>query len=90
MSQTRERILDAFVDQLVEEGLASVTLERVAQRAGVSKGGLLYHFGNKPALVEGLAERLRALTDANLRAADSAGVVRVFLETSGTPPVAAS
>ncbi|GAA1672352.1 TetR/AcrR family transcriptional regulator [Fodinicola feengrottensis] len=82
MPGTRDRILDAFVDQLIEHGIATVTIEKVAERAGVSKGGLLYHFPAKPALVEGLADRLRAFTDANLARADKHGVVRTFLETS--------
>lgn len=82
MEKTRDRILDAFIDQLIQDGIASVTLDKVAERAGVSKGGLLYHFPAKSALAEGLAERLRAFTDANLARADTEGVVRTFLETS--------
>jgi len=36
----------------------------VAAAAGVSKGGLLYHFRSKEAMVEALCERLAALTAA--------------------------
>jgi AcrR family transcriptional regulator len=78
----RDRVLDATKAILVEQGAAHLTLERVAARAGVSKGGLLYHFPSKAALVDGLAERLRAFTDANLARAERDGVVRTFLETS--------
>ena len=38
----------------MEQGAARMTLEAVAKEAGVSKGGLLYHFPSKDALVEGL------------------------------------
>lgn len=79
---TRETLLDAFRDQVCEAGVASATLEAVAARAGLSKGGLLYHFASKAALVDGLAERLRTLTQANLDRADQDGVARTFLETS--------
>ncbi|MFL1379120.1 TetR/AcrR family transcriptional regulator, partial [Nocardiopsis protaetiae] len=43
-SNTRDRILDALQEILVQEGYSSVTLEAVARAASVSKGGLLYHF----------------------------------------------
>ena len=36
----------------------SLVLDAVAADAGISKGGLLYHFASKNALVAGLCERL--------------------------------
>ncbi len=35
-----------------------MTLEAVAKEAGVSKGGLLYHFPSKEALIQGMVERM--------------------------------
>ena len=44
--------------QIVQcKGVAKLTLEAVAKEAGVSKGGLLYHFSNKEALIEGMIVR---------------------------------
>lgn len=74
--------MDAARRILVEQGAGHFTLDAVAELAGVSKGGLLYHFPSKAALVEGLAERLRASTEANLERSTEDGVVRTFLETS--------
>ncbi|QKY70229.1 TetR/AcrR family transcriptional regulator [Lentibacillus sp. CBA3610] len=34
-------------------GVSHLTLDNVAKEAGISKGGLLYHFPNKNALIEG-------------------------------------
>jgi AcrR family transcriptional regulator len=57
----RERILDAAERLALREGVATLTLDRVAAEAAVSKGGLLYHFTSKEALIEGMVERqLRA------------------------------
>jgi AcrR family transcriptional regulator len=81
-ARTRARLLGAAKAILVEQGAAHFTLEAVADAAGVSKGGLLYHFPSKAALIEGLAERLVEFTEANLVRARREGVVRVFLETS--------
>ncbi|MFI2101924.1 TetR/AcrR family transcriptional regulator [Isoptericola sp. NPDC019693] len=58
----RAKVLHAFAELLVESGERAATIEAVADRAGVSKGGLLYHFPSKDALVDGLLDRLGELT----------------------------
>lgn len=49
--RTFERLLDAAVALLEEEGLAGVTIPRVAARAGVSTGSIYRRFDDKEALV---------------------------------------
>jgi AcrR family transcriptional regulator len=80
----RAKVLHAFAALLVENGERAATIEAVAERAGVSKGGLLYHFGSRDALVDGLMEHLRELTDADVEAmrAAPAGAVDYLLRTS--------
>lgn len=51
----RHELLIAFCDLLLTEGDRAATLDAVAKRAGVSKGGLLYHFPSQLALRQGLA-----------------------------------
>lgn len=53
----RGRILDAAEQLVTKEGASNLTLEAVAQAAGVSKGGLLYHYPNKDALLAAMIER---------------------------------
>src|SRR3954471_11173426 len=55
---TRERILDAAAELVSEVGSGRLTLDAVAERAGLSKGGLLYNFPTKEALLQGMVERL--------------------------------
>ncbi|WP_141923712.1 TetR/AcrR family transcriptional regulator [Haloactinospora alba] len=83
-SPTRDRILDALQDILIEEGNSGVTLESVAAAAGVSKGGLLYHFPSKSDMLTGLVRRLAERAEDEFRAAAEGeeGVVRAFLRTS--------
>ena len=57
VSPVRERILVAAEKVVAEIGAARMTLDGVAQAAGVSKGGLLYHFPSKEALFGALAKR---------------------------------
>ncbi|WP_242885088.1 TetR/AcrR family transcriptional regulator [Actinomadura litoris] len=54
---TREALLDAAESVLFEHGSQALTLAAVADRAGVSKGGLLYHFPTKDALVAAMVAR---------------------------------
>ena len=53
----RDSILDATERVIVGQGLARTTLEAIALEAGISKGGLLYHFPNKKELLLELIER---------------------------------
>ncbi|MFF1572365.1 TetR/AcrR family transcriptional regulator [Leifsonia sp. NPDC058292] len=80
----RDRVLDAFEQLLTEQSERAATLDAVAARAGVSKGGLLYHFASKDALVEGLVGRLQALVDEDLDRMRTApaGPVDYFVRSS--------
>lgn len=81
---TREEILHAYAEILTQEGPRAATLEAIAARSKVSKGGLLYHFSSKQALAEGLLSRLAELgaqdLDAMREAAD--GPAAYYLRTS--------
>ena len=80
----RDRVLDAYTAHVVTSGPEAVTLEAVARGAGVSKGGLLYHFPSKDALLDGLLGHARALHDADVASARASaeGVARYYLRTS--------
>ncbi|GGM62632.1 TetR/AcrR family transcriptional regulator [Microbacterium saperdae] len=54
---TRQQILDAAATLISTHGTA-IPVTEIADAAGVSKGGLLYHFPNKEALLKGVATEL--------------------------------
>jgi AcrR family transcriptional regulator len=54
---TRGRLLDAAGVVIRRDGAQALTLDAVAAQAGVSKGGLLYHFKSKRELLDGLVGR---------------------------------
>lgn len=60
-TNTRDRLLDAAEAVVVEQGVSAMTLEAVAARAKVSKGGLLYHFPSKDAVVRGMLSRIASI-----------------------------
>ncbi len=78
--QTRERILAAAADVVRRSGVAYFTLDNVAEAAGVSKGGLLYHFGSKDDLIVGLLDQSLRAADEEIdaRAQQLAGVPGAF------------
>jgi AcrR family transcriptional regulator len=81
MSGAHDRVLDAYA-HLVAGG-DTPSLEKVAAAAGVSKGGLLYHFASTTALRDGLVERALADTDTALaRAAADGCAARTWLRLS--------
>jgi AcrR family transcriptional regulator len=57
-ASARERILEAACVVAERSGVAALTLGAVAAEAEVSKGGLLYHFPSKEALLSGMLDRL--------------------------------
>lgn len=64
-ANSRDTLLDAAEEIVCERGAAQLSFNAVCARAGVSKGGLLYHFPNKEALLEALLERVATvLADA--------------------------
>jgi AcrR family transcriptional regulator len=62
----RQQLLESAAFVAVERGLGALTLDLVAQRTGVSKGGLIYHFPSKHALIEGLFNYLLALFESSI------------------------
>ena len=50
----RKRIMDAAEEIALERGPGNISIEAVAARAGLSKGGVLYHFRTKADLLTAL------------------------------------
>ncbi|TVP87682.1 MAG: TetR/AcrR family transcriptional regulator [Pseudomonadaceae bacterium] len=54
----RQTILEAALKIAGEQGSRAVTLDAVANACGLSKGGVMYHFKSKDALIEGMIGHL--------------------------------
>ena len=64
----RQAILDAALDCFVTLGYARTTSERIAERAGVSRGAMVHHFPTKQGLIQAAIEYLCARRIESFRA----------------------
>lgn len=80
----KERIVAAYVSMICDEGERAATVEATAALAGVSKGGLLYHFPSKESLAQGMIDGLNDLVaiDLDNMATSPEGPSRYFVRTS--------
>jgi len=83
----RDRILDALEDELLDAGPEAPSLEAVAARAALTKGGVLYHFPSKDSLLEALLRRWAARAEAEFEATAAVeGVAAAWLSLSSSSP----
>lgn len=66
-ASTRAALLDAAIACLVEYGYEGTTTGRVCERAGLSRGAHLHHFGTRPALVAAALEELALRRGEDIR-----------------------
>ncbi|WP_067432431.1 TetR/AcrR family transcriptional regulator [Nocardioides jensenii] len=84
--KARESALAAYCELLRSDGERATTIDAVAARAGVSKGGVLYHFPSKEALAEAALEAFReaCARDLVIMAEAPEGPSRHYVRTSWT------
>ncbi|MEM6709192.1 MAG: TetR/AcrR family transcriptional regulator [Pseudomonadota bacterium] len=78
----RPKILAAAFAVVASAGSAHLTLDAVARKAEVSKGGVLYHFPNKRALLDGM---LASLIERYGPAADGSRALAAHIERERAP-----
>ncbi|MFC9424068.1 TetR/AcrR family transcriptional regulator [Streptomyces sp. NPDC056987] len=65
---SRNLILDAAIRVTEREGITGLTLESAAEEAGVTKGGLMYHFRTRDELLLAIQRHLTAAWEEMLAA----------------------
>ncbi len=68
---------------VVQEGIGGLTIDRVAAKAGMSKGGVFYHFKNKESLVTAMTERIIAEFEAECDSRMAAGATMIEATIEG-------
>jgi len=96
MEETRAILLATARQFFGERGYAQTSMDDLTAQAGLTRGALYHHFGDKQGLLAAVAEQLDAEMDARLRAiTDSAEDAwegfrqrcRAYLEMAVEPPI---
>lgn len=66
---TRQKLYEAAVTLIAEQGFSATTVDEIAERAGVAKGTVYYNFASKSVLFEELLRHGVSLLTASLREA---------------------
>ena len=88
----RERLLNAAEQVVTRDGVSNLTLTAVAKEADVSKGGLLYHFPSKSALINAIVERMACRCESDQEEAikddsqKNGRFTRAYLTARAEPP----
>jgi len=90
-AETRHRLLEAASHVLMERGVAEASMEEIAERAGVSKATLFFHFGNRMDLLAKVGGYLYLLVfpseDSEETRTDLATFLRIYLHNQSRPEV---
>jgi TetR/AcrR family transcriptional regulator, fatty acid metabolism regulator protein len=84
----RAQIVAVAIDTIAELGYAQASLARIAERAGISKGVILYHFAGKDELVRELVREVLVRAEAYMRprigSAEQTGpgLLRAYIEAN--------
>jgi AcrR family transcriptional regulator len=70
-STRQDQILDRAIELIRENGMAGLTMKKVAERVGFTEPAIYRHFPNKQALLLGVADRLGALFLGPVREIDA-------------------
>ena len=83
----RAQIVAAAIDTVAELGYGQASLARIAERAGISKGVILYHFADKDDLIRELVTDLVAKAEAYMRPrmdaqSTAVGILSAYIESN--------
>lgn len=87
---TKQQLLDAAEQVVFTQGASKLTLNAVAKKASVSKGGLLYHFPSKDALIQALIQQLienfeQAISQQAEHVAGTSDWLQAYINTTFDP-----
>ena len=90
-TETQQAIVDAALELFLEHDDTDASLDAVAERAGVAKSTVLYHFGSRVGLLEAVGERLSREMGGRIspleQYPDAPAFLRSFLRDGRAPRV---
>lgn len=71
-SNSRDGVLAAAVNVIARDGILALTIDAVAKEAKLSKGGVLYHFASKDAMLRGMLEHFLTVFEQRISEEEAA------------------
>ncbi|MFG2877479.1 ScbR family autoregulator-binding transcription factor [Streptomyces sp. NPDC048337] len=85
-ARTREALVRAAAEVFAEQGFVTASIAVISRRAGVSAGGLHFHFGSKTALAQAVedqaARALRGVTVGGVGASAGGSALQVLVDST--------
>jgi AcrR family transcriptional regulator len=75
-------IIDAAVSEFLAKGYEGASMEAIAERAGLTKGGLYHHFAGKDEILRAANRRFFEPIEALIHQGDLAGSAQVAPENA--------
>ncbi|MFT4217897.1 MAG: TetR family transcriptional regulator C-terminal domain-containing protein [Micropruina sp.] len=69
--QRRDELIDVVWRLIVEDGLAGITIRRVAERSGWSSGAVRHYLPTREAILDAAAQRVAELIEERIKAVDA-------------------
>ncbi|MFT4294076.1 MAG: TetR/AcrR family transcriptional regulator [Micropruina sp.] len=69
--QRRDELIDAVWRLIVDDGLAGITIRRVAERSGWSSGAVRHYLPTREAILDAAAQRVSEVIEERIRAVDT-------------------
>jgi AcrR family transcriptional regulator len=89
-TQTRNQILTAALELISHGGYSSASLQQIADAVGMTKAGLLHHFGSREALFTAVLDRRDKIDTEGIEAGDQIdGFIRLAEHNSKVPGLVA-
>ena len=77
-------IIQAAIEEFIEKGYDGASMDQIAKRAGVSKGGVYYHFPNKEVLLmmanEKISEPVIAMMEKAMKKTSPSEGLREYIK----------
>lgn len=87
-TETRQRLLESALDIMSEKPFPNVTMTEIAERIGLSKGAIYWHFKNKDdvlvSLIENVCRQLGEILSSNLASLESIDDMRAYFRNKMT------
>jgi AcrR family transcriptional regulator len=80
--ETRERLYEAAIEEIVERGFAAARIDRIVEAVGVARGTFYFHFPTKDHVLYELTDRMEVMVAEGLELPEDAPLADILQRVS--------